>query len=787
MELTNSAWSVIDHYYQAFLSGRMTQEEARAAAASQVSCLRYGREGKDYFWITDMRPVMVMHPYRPDLNGHNLSDFSDPDGVRLFVEFVKKVAEHGHGYVDYVWQWKDDPARMEAKESYVRGFEPWGWIVGTGIYLEDVRLEISTITRRLVDVCAVILACIGGLLLYTAQQSFQIEKRRRSAECDLRLSHEKYQALVEASTEGTLLVLNNRCAYANQPLLDLLGYSSDEILFLLPEDLFEQTDKASGMLQESGQDSLAGCEMRVRHKSGHLIDTLVSGSRIDLAGRHGLILVLKDLRSHKVIRSNLEDSLRSLQASLLFLNEPVSSCMSKFLSVPLETPVSEAAFHMSEKHGSAVCVATESGDPLGIVTDRDIRDRIVARRLNPSVPVREIMTSPLCRVTANALIHEALFLFNEHNVSHLLVCDSQEKALGLLSYSDLMRFHSFSASSIMYRINRADNSQTLAGLRSGLIPLAKDLISAGAKPHVIARTVTSISDSVAARLTELALAELGPSPLPFAFFSIGSEGREEQTLFTDQDNALIYADPPPELAEECSSYFLELGRRICGGLSIAGYTPCPGDSMASNPSWNLPLQKWTECFERWIIHPDSRELINFGIFFDFRIVYGDSSLSSTLRTRISSFSSRNHAFLHSLSREILAWREPLNFFGNLVTDDSHNLDLKELMMQIVHFSRLYALRHDITLTGTVARLNSLSELDRRSRDDFLSLIQGFEFLLMLRFRSQICSPGSCTSRVNNVDPRTLTPFELSSLKQVVEQIRLLKSKVAYDFPGASST
>ena len=117
-----------------------------------MEALRYGKEGKDYFWIQDMQPRMVMHPYRSDLNGKDVSEFTDPRGVAIFVEFARQVERAGEGYLNYVWQWKDDPTRLEPKESFVKGFSPWGWVIGTGIYTDDVRAEIDRLERNLVQV-----------------------------------------------------------------------------------------------------------------------------------------------------------------------------------------------------------------------------------------------------------------------------------------------------------------------------------------------------------------------------------------------------------------------------------------------------------------------------------------------------------------------------------------------------------------------------------------------------------------------------------------------------------
>ncbi len=214
-ELTNSAWSILASYERDEQNGLLTREEAQALAISRIEALRYGAESKDYFWIQDMQPRMIMHPYRSDLNGQDLSSFTDPRGVRIFVEFAELVDRKGEGYIDYVWQWKDDPQRLEPKESYVKGFEPWGWIIGTGIYTDDVNQEIASIEKSLVNTSLAISGAIILLLVFVLQQSLRIEKARQEVVDNLHESTERYHTLVEATTEGTLLILDDRCRYAN--------------------------------------------------------------------------------------------------------------------------------------------------------------------------------------------------------------------------------------------------------------------------------------------------------------------------------------------------------------------------------------------------------------------------------------------------------------------------------------------------------------------------------------------------------------------------------------------
>jgi len=163
-ELTNSAWSILHRYNQLEKIGLYTEDEAKREAASCIEHLRYGNEFKDYFWITDLHPVMVVHPYRYDLNGKELTDFRDPKGKQLFVVMVDTATSSatGDGFVEYMWQWKDDSTRIVPKLSFVKLFRPWGWVVGTGIYLEDVGEEIAELEQGLLTIALVITLILGN-------------------------------------------------------------------------------------------------------------------------------------------------------------------------------------------------------------------------------------------------------------------------------------------------------------------------------------------------------------------------------------------------------------------------------------------------------------------------------------------------------------------------------------------------------------------------------------------------------------------------------------------------
>jgi signal-transduction protein with cAMP-binding, CBS, and nucleotidyltransferase domain/predicted metal-dependent phosphoesterase TrpH len=772
-ELTNIAFGILAEYETDAKQGRLTQAEAQLGAADRIRNLRYGAEGKDYFWIQDLRPRMIMHPYRADLEGGDLTAFKDPRGVAIFLEFVRVLSDRSEAYVEYVWQWKDNPERLAPKQSFIKKFEPWGWIVSAGLYPDDVRAEIKVVASRLIRTALAIAAICGLLLFFVAGQSLRIERNRERVEEELHESHEKYRTLVESGTEGTLVVVDGRLAFANSTLLDLLGYRPEELPLLELADLVTREHNAAPGPPASGP-------AKLRRRNGQLVEVGLASARVVFGGREALVLSVRDLGGERrpPSRRDLENQnlIGELQASLLFLREPIASCAVKPLLCELRQPVSSVAARMTAESASAAVVMAE-GEAVGILTDRDIRARLVAEGKPADRPVHEFMSSPLVTIGQNALVFEAILAMRENDVDHLLVRDENGRVAGLLRNRDLLLFPRFSPAVMTQEIRRAPSVEAVAEARRPLAKITGALVRGGAKARNVTRAVTAVTDASSVRLIELAEARLGPPPIRFAFLALGSQGREEQTLATDQDHALLLEDYEPAREAEVAGYFSALGEAISEGLFQAGYPRCPGKVMADNPRWRQPLRVWAATFEGWLASAEPEDILGLQVFFDFRTVVGDKSLALELRRRIDARLAQEPPFLLHYALYALQYKIPR--LGGRV------LNMKDILMPVVNFARLYAFKNGIPETHTLDRLRTLLEIGMIKESLYEEAGQVYDQLMGMRLAHQARCAEQGRAPNNELETADLTHLEETLLRQALSQMGNLQKKISFDFLGSA--
>lgn len=307
LELTNTAWSILQKYHHDQSSGLISLEEAQKKAIAEIEALRYGAEKKDYFWITDMTPAMIMHPYVQDLNGQSLTEFADPDGKKLFLEAREIAKTKGEGFVSYKWQFMDDSTNIVPKLSFVKVFEPWQWIIGTGVYIDDVEKEISSLTNKMILILVAISLLISLIIFFITYQSLEIEDKRQKAEIQLHESREKYKSLVESSTEGIILLLNNKISYSNAYIQTWLQYAADELDTLNINEIIEEVIPfEKGTLEQR-------VDVRLIKKDKSHTEAIMTILPVSFAEKEGLLLTFRDMSEHVTVKTALEVNREMIQ------------------------------------------------------------------------------------------------------------------------------------------------------------------------------------------------------------------------------------------------------------------------------------------------------------------------------------------------------------------------------------------------------------------------------------------------------------------------------------------
>ena len=792
-ELNDSAYSLIAKFHSDEKKGILNRRQAQKKTISAIKNLRYGDEGKDYFWITDLHPNMVMHPYRPDMDGKDLSEFKDPSGKKLFVEFVKTVKSSSKkrkaGFVNYMWQWKDNPDKIVPKLSHVRLFEPWNWIIGTGIYIEDVKDEINNLKDTLTKFSLTILLIII-LLLYINRQSHKIELSRQSAENKVKESEEKHRKLIEASTEGIMMILGGVTTYSNKVLLDMLGFSENEFSDLKLSDIVSEEadeDEFKNFNNTLKKDDIPKpIETQLKRKDGEIIDVLLTASKIVLMKKNGFVIIIKDVSHHKKIQGELtrsrEKILVELQTSLLSLTQPAEKAAQKIIFCQAEMPIHKAAEIMTENKTGAILIKNGE-DFAGIVTDHDLRERVLSGALNSDKPVSEIMKSPLISISKNALSFEAVLLMQDENISHLPLHGSDGTIESIIDSKQMLKLKWYSPDILIREFYNESDVKKIAARQKRLPGLIKTLVDSGAAPSNINRVITATSDTVTESFINLAISQLGEPPAKFAFMTLGSQARGEQTLATDQDNAIVFEDVDVKKEKEVQDYFLNLSSKVSGWLDEAGYPFCSGGVMAKNPVWCQPLSKWKEYFKKWSEFTNAQDLIDVNIFFDFRCHYGDKTLTKNLRKSVFQTINGKSIFFISMAQNAILHGPQISMMGNIEIEASgencDTFDIKRAIKLITNFARLYALRNNIDNLSTTERLGALLEKNVIDNDEYETISQSYIFLMRLRLKHQTAQAAKNINPDNFINPKNLSKIEKLLLKNATAGIVEISNKLKY--------
>jgi len=417
-------------------------------------------------------------------------------------------------------------------------------------------------------------------------------------------------------------------------------------------------------------------------------------------------------------------------------------------------------------------VAIVAGDPPGIITDHDFQTKVLAEDLGPETTVEQVMTRPVITLPAETPVHSALLTMLDERIHHLPVTENGP-IIGVVSAADLLRHQTRNPLYLMRRLDNLDSPEALASYSRDAAAMVERLFNGGLKVGQIGRIFSSLNDALIRRLLRLAEKELGPPPCPYAWLVFGSEGRMEQALLTDQDNALAYEADVPGAKE----YFARLAERVVNDLITAGFPPCPGGCMATN--WNKPLAAWENTVAGWIRQPTPDNLMVSSIFFDFRAVAGSLSMESI--EKLIDSAAENQLFMAHLARVSLRFKPPLGLFRRIQTEDGQ-VDLKKRgIASIVAAARVFGLMAGTRARPTRERLEAAVEEGKLSRDIGLNLIETYRYLLQLRLGGQLEQIHAGKEPTNSIRLGRLTSLEHRHLKDAFGAIREMQAAVVQRF------
>jgi len=449
------------------------------------------------------------------------------------------------------------------------------------------------------------------------------------------------------------------------------------------------------------------------------------------------------------------------------------------LSCTPETTVQQAAAKLREARVSSIGVV-DGGRLAGILTTRDFTTKVVAEGLSGDTPVREVMTRDPFSLRVNDLGSDVLQLMLERKIGHVPVTESG-RFRGIITQTDLTLHQALGSAVIISDIAHAEAVSELAGF-TRLIPQVLAQLVATGKPHdVVTRLITDIADAVTRRLLKMAEAEFGPPPVPYLWLACGSQGRREQTGVSDQDNCLFLHD---DYRPEHGPYFEQLAKFVCDGLDAAGYYYCPGDMMASNPRWRVPVATWREYFRGWVATPDPKAQMLASVMFDLRPIAGDESLFANLQAETLEKASKNSIFVSHMVSNSLKHVPPLGLLRGFATirsgEHKDTIDLKHNgVVPVVDLGRIYALQGRLEPANTRARLLAAKERLVISATGARDLIDAYDLIAQTRLEHQAHQIKHGRDPDNFMAPTSLSDFERGHLRDAFVVVRTMQSAIGH--------
>ncbi|TVO72525.1 putative nucleotidyltransferase substrate binding domain-containing protein [Sedimenticola selenatireducens] len=563
--------------------------------------------------------------------------------------------------------------------------------------------------------------------------------------------------------------------------------SIDDYLYLVRSGAVEIHGLQDELLARLGEGDLFG--YRASHMEGHekftgiaLEDSLVyqlPATDVDVFCReHPQFSYFFEPAGGDRLRDAISNTGEDGSTQLGLMATQIGEMISRLpITMPPFATIQQTAAVMSDERVSSILI-TEADETLtGIVTDRDLRRRVVAKGLDTSLPISEIMTPAPYTLDAGDYAFDAMLQMARSNIHHLPILRNG-KIAGMLTATDFAQRHTTSAVYLVSSIYKQSEISGLASISAKLPQLLLNLAAADATANSIGHVITAVVDAITTRLLQLAEEQFGPPPVPYAWIAAGSQARSEQTAKSDQDNCLVLDDTydPSEHGE----YFKQLSQLVCDGLNACGYVYCPGEMMATTDKWRQPLKTWKRYFDGWVDQPEPKALMLTCVFFDLRCIAGEKSLFQDLREYLLDKTRGNQIFLAYMAGNALSHKPPLGFFRNFVLisggDHDHTFDLKHTgIVPIVDLARVYALAAGSHAINTQDRLKEVASGGEVSQGGAHDLRDALEFVSSLRIKHQATQIRAGEAPDNYMSPDDLSHFERSHLKDAFSVVRTMQN------------
>ena len=456
--------------------------------------------------------------------------------------------------------------------------------------------------------------------------------------------------------------------------------------------------------------------------------------------------------------------------------------LKKPLTIGPNKSLREALTLIHEKKVGSILVVEDGQTILGILTRYDVLSRVTLRNLDLSTPISAVMSTDVKTLTVDDTVEKAGLLMSRLHIRHLPVLDRGD-LVGIISERDLFSLQRLSLSNISSAIRGTDELAQLKKCADDIRQFARNLLGQGIQARQLTTLISHLNDVLTARLIEIYAAKHQLNMTQFAWIALGSEGRSEQTIATDQDNALVFSDTEPESQR---AIYLCFANEVNRALDECGYPLCKGNIMASNPKLCLSQQEWLTRFSRWIEQGNPQDLLNASIFFDFRALAGNADLLIPLKDYVQTKAAAIPRFIKLLAENSLNIRVPLNWLGAIEfteIDGKKTIDLKlQGTAIIVDVARIYSLAHGIEVTNTRERLAAVGRALNIPESESAAWITAFEFLQTQRLTVQI-GEARITGNPNVVDIDQLNSVDRSILKEALLKVRSLQQLLQLDYAG----